>query len=158
MISTWVSKFFSIVSIVSVLNASMRAKASFIVYALSFSCTATAGVEDIKDDSVMSSDKLMRDIKALLENQGAVIPDGNDIVDDDDDDDTVTEDNDGDGGGIRMESGPQQILLNGRDRDDIDEIHRGRNRSWSSEDEEEEEQEQLLRKRSASSRKNVHFR
>ena len=111
-------------------------------------------VEDIKDDSaVMSEDKLMRDIQALLENKGAVIPD------DDDDDDTVTEDNDGDGGGIRMESGPQQILLNGRDRDDIDEIVRGRNRSWSSEDEEEEEeQEQLLRKRSASSRKNVHFR
>ena len=101
----------------------------------------------------------MRDIKALLENQGA-----DDIIDDDDedDDDTVTGgDNDGDGGGIRMESGPQQILLNagGRDRDDINEMIRGRNRGWSIEDDdEEEEQEQLLRKRSASSRKNVHFR
>merc|ERR1712037_579459 len=100
---------------------------------------------------------------------GAVIQDAFDEEEEDEDDDTVTEDRKGqdNNGGIRMESGPQQILLNGRDHDDnfdenafLENGQNGQNRghSWSSEDEDDLEDEGQLRKRSAASRKNVHFR
>merc|ERR1711935_224979 len=135
-------------------------------------CTAivaepVATVETGNDFGV-SSDILMRDIKAFLKTKGAVIQDAFD--EEDEDDDTVTEDHKGqdNNSGIRMESGPQQILLNGRDHDDnFDEngtIHsprrrlrdhnfdqnaylengqNGQNRghSWSSEDDDDDEDE-----------------
>lgn len=75
----------------------------------------------------------MRDIKAFLENKGAVINEDNDS---EDEEETITDN------GIRMQSGPQQIL-----------------NEWGSSDSEEEmEGEDEGRKKSASSRKNVHFR
>merc|ERR1711935_243296 len=136
-------------------------------------CTAivaepVATVETGNDFGV-SSDILMRDIKAFLKTKGAVIQDAFDEEEEDEDDDTVTEDHKGqdNNSGIRMESGPQQILLNGRDHDDnfdenayLENGQNGQNRghSWSSEDEDDEEDEGQLRKRSAASRKNVHFR
>merc|ERR1712083_314539 len=125
-------------------------------------CTAT--VAEGKDFGASGTeDNLMRDIKTFLESRGAVIQDKHLDDEDEDDEDTVTEDHNrqGNNGGIRMESGPQQIILNGRDQDDhVDENENGRGQnqgySWSSDEEEDVNEQQ--RKRSASSRKNVHFR
>ena len=82
-------------------------------------------------------------IKAFLENKGAVIHDDDEDVEGDNN--TVTEDSDG----ILMESGPQQIVLNGQQHEQ---------NSWSTDEEDENDEEPNTPKRSANARKNVHFR
>ena len=79
----------------------------------------------------------MKDIQAFLQNKGAKIQS--------DDEETLLEEENG----IRMETGPQQIMLN--------EDHcKTSNENWSSDGENENEIQP--RRKSANSRKNVHFR
>ena len=85
-------------------------------------------------------DNLMKDIQAFLQNKGAVIQS-------DEEDNTLLEEENG----IIMEDAPQQILFNGNGNGCQSPID-----NWSSEC--ENEQEGQPRKKSANSRKNVHFR
>ena len=90
-----------------------------------------------------NADKLMRDIKAFLQNKGAVIAE--DEASEEEDSDTIQEDD-----GIIMDSmhGPQQVILNGL---------QDHSTKWSSDEDDVEEMKNPDNKKS-SSRKNVHFR
>ena len=87
-----------------------------------------------------NNDSLMKDIEAFLHAKGAR------IHSDDEEDATLMEEGEN---GIVMENAPQQIMLNGNDcQNSYD--------TWSSDG--ENEHESRNRKKSAGSRKNVHFR
>ncbi len=80
------------------------------------------------DERDPPGDLLMRDIKAFLENKGAVIQDAKSDENTDENDDTLVDDNEDeeeyeDENGITMDEEPRQIILNGSGND-----------SWSDDD------------------------